>query len=190
MAKGATRTLLLIRHGQYHLDQAHDRHGRLTPLGERQSRRLAQRLASYPVDLLVSSTAPRALETSEWIGQRLPSVTRRRTPLLLEGLPGVLKGMTKEQRGRVPLHRARMDRAFARYFRPTRGRSRIEVLVCHGNIIRYLMRKAIGDRPDKWSRFEIMHCGITVISIEAGGVTRIAGVNDVGHLPRKMQTYF
>jgi serine/threonine-protein phosphatase PGAM5 len=190
MTKGAIRTLLLIRHGQYHLDPMHDRYGRLTPLGERQSKRLAQRLAPYPIDLLVSSTAPRALETIELIGQQLPSVARRRTPLLLEGLPGVLKGMTKEQRGRVPLHRARMDRAFARYFRPTRGQNRIEVLVCHGNIIRYLLRKAIGDRTDKWSRFETLHCGITMVSIEASGFTRIAGVNDVGHLPRKMQTYF
>ncbi|HMI90032.1 MAG TPA: histidine phosphatase family protein [Polyangiales bacterium] len=185
----AVRTLLLIRHGQYHLEQEHDRYGQLTPLGQRQTKRLARRLAQYPIDVLHSSTAPRALETVELIGRHLPEVPRRRTPLLLEGLPGVLKGMTKEQRGRVPLHRARMDRAFARYFRPTRGRDRFEVLICHGNIIRYLLRKALGDSIDKWSRSETTHCGMSIVLIEADGSTRISAVNDVGHLPRKMQTF-
>jgi serine/threonine-protein phosphatase PGAM5 len=184
----ALRTLLLIRHAQYHLDQSHQQHGQLTALGQRQSQRLAQRLAHFPIDVLHSSTAPRALETVALIAGRLSEVPRRSSELLLEALPGRFPGITAGQRAHLPLHRARMERAFARYFRPARGKDRCEVLVCHGNIIRYLLRKAIGDPIHKWSRFEITHCGLSVVVIHQDGTMRIASINDTGHLPRKMQT--
>lgn len=185
----AIRTLLLIRHGQYHLAQEHRRYGQLTALGQRQARRLAARLAQYPIDVLHSSTAPRALETAALIGARLHDVPHRSSQLLLEGLPTVLPGFNAEQRSRVPLHRARMDRAFLRYFRPTRGKDRIEALICHGNIIRYLLRKALGDPAHKWMLSETTHCGVSVVVIRADGTIRLVGVNDVGHLPRAMQTF-
>jgi broad specificity phosphatase PhoE len=185
----AVRTILLIRHGQYHLDQEHPRYGLLTPLGQRQGRLLARRLALCSLDAVHSSTAPRAIETAQQIRQQLRAVPHRATRLLLEGLPTAQPGFTAEQRGRVPAHRARMDRVFIRYFRPTRGRDRVEALICHGNIIRYLLRKALGDSAYKWTRFEASHCGISSVVIVADGTIRIAGVNDVGHLSRKLQTF-
>ena len=185
----ALRILLLIRHGQYHLDREHRRYGQLTGLGQRQARRVGTRLAQYTIDALHCSTAPRALQTAELIASRLSGVPRKPSRLLLEGLPTVLPGFSAEQRGRVPLHRARMDRAFARYFRPARGRDRIEALICHGNIIRYLLRKALDDSAHKWVRSETSHCGISAVVISPDGTIRIGSINDVGHLPRTMQTF-
>ena len=185
----AARTLILVRHGQYHLQDEHARHGRLTPLGERQAKRLAKRLSHYTFNALHTSTAPRALETAAFVAKHHRGVSHTRSPLLLEGVPSVLPGMSPEQRARVPAHRARMEKAFARYFRPTRGKDRTELLIFHGNILRYLLRCALGDVRQKWSRFAVMHCSISIVQIEGDGSTRILALNDVGHLPRSMQTF-
>jgi len=184
-----SRTLILVRHGQYHLARDHERYGQLTPIGKRQAKHLAKRLAHYPIDTLHASTAPRAIETATLIGAQLRGVPQRRSALLLEGIPTALKGLSREARRSAPEHRARMERAFARYFRPTRGKDRIEVVVFHGNILRYLMRRAMGDSAHKWSRLEVMHCGISIVDVRGDGATRILALNDVGHLPFSMQTF-
>lgn len=183
-----TRTLILVRHGQYHLDGEHARYGRLTALGERQSKRLAKRLAGYPIDAVHTSTAPRAIETAAFVLQQLRTLAPKSTPALLEGFPTVFEGISREQRLKVAGHRTRMERAFKRYFRATRGRDRTELLVCHGNIIRFFVRRALGDSPHKWSHAAIMHCGISIVVVSAKGA-RIYALNDVGHLPHAMQTF-
>jgi serine/threonine-protein phosphatase PGAM5 len=182
------RTLILVRHGQYHLDREHERHGRLTALGIRQAKRLARRLVGYSLDALHTSTAPRAIDTAALIRELMPELAEKRTPLLVEGIPTLFKGIPTAHRKQVPRDRARMDRAFARYFRPTRGRARIELLVCHGNIIRYLLRRALNDSPHKWWHSSVMHCGVCIVTVRDDGQTRVLALNDVGHLPRSMQT--
>lgn len=184
----ATRTLMLVRHGQYVTDPTHPRSGALTALGRKQARRLAGRLAEYPVGALHVSTMPRAVETAELVGPALGSLRCRRTRLLLEGIPTALPQLPGLSRALVTEHRQRMDEAFERYFKPARGRDRYEVLVCHGNIIRYLLRKALGDPAHKWWRSETHNCSLSMVSIDADGAMRLLALNDVGHLPRSMQT--
>ena len=147
-----TRTLILVRHGQYHTDRDDDRYGQLTPLGVKQVIRVAKRLAEFPIDLIHVSTMQRALATAKLIGAMLSEVPQRPTRLLWEGIPTAIKGLTREQRERVPVHRARMERAFSKYFRPAGSRDRMELLVCHGNVIRFLMRRALADPPHKVRR--------------------------------------
>jgi serine/threonine-protein phosphatase PGAM5 len=97
-------------------------------------------------------------------------------------------GLTAEHRANMSRTRKRIDRAFARYFRPTRGPNRCEVLVCHGNIARYLLRLAIGDPPSRWWRYWPLHCSLSIVVIPSNGMTRIVSINDVGHLPKRLQT--
>lgn len=97
-------------------------------------------------------------------------------------------GTTREQREKMSSTRKRVDRAFARYFRPTSGSDRTELVVAHGNVIRYWLRIAIGDPPSRWWRFWPMNCGLSIVVILADGPTRIQCINDVGHLPLRMQT--
>ena len=104
-------------------------------------------------------------------------------------MPGAFEGITAAQRKKIPRDRARMERAFKRYFRPTRGRDRIELVVCQGNNIRYLLRRALGDSPRKWWHAAVMHCGINIIVMRDDGVPRLYALNDVGHLPPTMQTF-
>jgi serine/threonine-protein phosphatase PGAM5 len=183
------RTLILIRHGQYHQHPKHSEYGRLTAVGVRQALRLAKRLVEYRINALHTSPMPRALETAALIRKQLPGVPNTCSRLLLEGIPTRIKGLTREQRQRVPAQRARMDTAFARYFRPTLGKDRIELLVCHGNILRYLLRRAIDDPPHKWWRSDVMHCSLSAVVIRPDGTARILAFNDVGHLPRSLQEF-
>jgi serine/threonine-protein phosphatase PGAM5 len=184
----ATRTLILVRHGQFHSDETHRRRGRLTTMGIQQARRTAGRIAQYPVDVIHSSTMPRAVETARLIHARMRRVPLRWSHLLREGIPSPAPGMPREQRAGMPRARRRIERAFAKYFRSTRGRDRCEVIVAHGNIIRYLLRRAIGDAPGRWWRYKPLHCGLSIVLIPSEGPTRIWCINDIGHLPRRMQT--
>jgi broad specificity phosphatase PhoE len=131
---------------------------------------------------------PRAIETARLIRKRLGKVPFRFSHLLREGVPVPVPGSTRAQRDLMPQVRKRMDRAFARYFVPTRGRDRCELIVAHGNIIRYLLRLAIDDPPSRWWRLWPMNCGLSIVIIPDDGPRRIQSINDVGHLPLRMQT--
>jgi serine/threonine-protein phosphatase PGAM5 len=183
-----TRTLILVRHGQYYGDEGHARYGKLTPVGREQARRTAKRLAEYPVDVVHVSTMPRAIETARFVRQRVGKVPVKPSHLLREGIPMWAPGLTAEHRANMSRTRKRIDRAFTRYFRPTHGPDRCEVLVCHGNIARYLLRVAIGDPPSRWWRYWPLHCSLSIVVVPQDAPTRIVSINDVGHLPKKLQT--
>ncbi len=184
----ANRILLLVRHGQFVREDDLPGFGSLTGLGKRQAQRIAKRLAAYPIDRVYASTATRALETADIIGTKIDAPLAR-SRLLLEGVPTQPQGIDRVPRNKLAEDRARMERAFERFFRPTRGRDRRELLVCHGNIIRYLIRLAIGDDPSNWWRSDINHCGMSTVVIFPDGSGRVLGINDTGHLPPTLQTF-
>ncbi|EPB67912.1 phosphoglycerate mutase family protein [Ancylostoma ceylanicum] len=82
----ATRNIILIRHGQYHLDSDTKN---LTPLGREQAALLGKRLAESGMkfDSLVMSTMARATETAEIILEHMPSLKRSSCSLIEEGPP-------------------------------------------------------------------------------------------------------
>lgn len=85
----ATRTLLLIRHGQYVWDP-HDPDKRiLTELGRKQAAITGQRLKElgHSYTTLHYSTMPRATETAQIIMQTLRDVPNRSCDLMREGAP-------------------------------------------------------------------------------------------------------
>jgi serine/threonine-protein phosphatase PGAM5 len=80
------------------------------------------------------------------------------------------------------------DRAYRRYFRRAAGRDRCDVLVCHGNLIRYLVCRALALGKNAWVGLGSAHCGITVIRILPRGEIVLESYNDTGHLPAKWRT--
>ena len=85
----ATRTLLLIRHGQYeHWHKDRERHV-LTELGREQARLSGERLKELnkPYLIIHHSTMPRAIETTEIISRSLPNVPMKSSDMLREGAP-------------------------------------------------------------------------------------------------------
>ena len=81
-----------------------------------------------------------------------------------------------------------LENAFAEFFVPSPDTDRHEILVCHGNVIRYLVTKVMKVDPHSWLQISVGNCSITVIRIKADGSFKLLGVGDVGHLPPNLQT--
>jgi len=167
----ATRTLYLLRHGQYDTDDPADPDvGRaLVPLGIAQARLTAARLRALPVVFtsLHSSTMTRARETAQVIGAEFPDLALRRSRLLTEQL----------------------DAAFTAYFVPALGDEAHDIVVCHGNVIRYFVCKVLKVDTLAWLQMSIANCSLTVVKINPDGSLKLFGFADAGHLPASMQTY-
>jgi len=102
--------LLLVRHGQteenlQHVLQGH-MPGTLTPLGQQQAIDLAARLASQPIDIILSSDLKRATDTAELIRQHLPQPNPPRvhtTTLLRERDWGTATGLVVDATHRIDI---------------------------------------------------------------------------------------
>lgn len=187
-----TRTLILVRHGQYAVEDA----GRLTELGRKQAELtgnwLHQHLEGQRVDALWSSTLPRARETANIIAQSLTParvVNRskvRPAGVLCEGIYSKVKGYDVPA-GEREQDRARADAAFARFFRTSKS-DRLEIIVCHGNLIRYLVCRAIDVPVVRWTRMNSNHCSVTRVLVRDTGAVRVVSYNETAHLPVKIVT--
>jgi serine/threonine-protein phosphatase PGAM5 len=189
-----TRTLVLVRHGMYDLDDpADDDTGKgLTEVGREQARLTARRLAAWParIDALYASAMRRARETAAIVADSL-----RIEPVIVRDLrectpPSDRADVNAElPPGEADACRARLDEAFARYFRRSPGADSTEVLICHGNVIRSLVCRALRIDPERWLAMTIANCSLTVIEVRADGSMRLVSFSDVGHLPVALQTY-
>ena len=85
----ATRTLILIRHGQYEHWQNDSEKRTLTKLGREQAQLTGERLQELGEKFTVMhySSMPRATETAEIISKCLLDVPMRRCDMLQEGAP-------------------------------------------------------------------------------------------------------
>uniref|UniRef100_A0A914USM0 Serine/threonine-protein phosphatase PGAM5, mitochondrial n=1 Tax=Plectus sambesii TaxID=2011161 RepID=A0A914USM0_9BILA len=140
----ATRHLILVRHGQYHMDGDKC----LTKLGREQAQLLGKRLAIWTVewDKLIMSTMTRATETANLALEELPKELKRKSDSMLEeGAPYPPEPPVAHWR---PQHKefltdgARIEAAFRKYVHrasPTQEKDSYELIVCHANVIRYFV---------------------------------------------------
>jgi len=96
--------------------------------------------------------------------------------------------MAKEKPADLAACKAQFDRAFARLFLPAQDRERSDLLVCHGNVIRSMVVRALGVDADAWLAMSVGHASITKIRIQPDGSFKIISVGDVGHLPPNLLT--
>ncbi len=188
------RTLYLVRHGQYdHKDKRDPDVGRaLVPLGVAQARLVADRLRSMPVKMtsLHSSTMTRARQTAKVIGQEFPELKHQESRLLRECTPSTWREdiMIKLDPGEPEECEDRLDRAFNKYFVPSPEGDLHDIIVCHGNVIRYFVTKILGVDTRSWLRMSIGNCSLTVVRVRPDGSMKISFFGDVGHLPHNLQT--
>ncbi|QYO67907.1 histidine phosphatase family protein [Leptolyngbya sp. 7M] len=64
-----------------------------------------------------------------------------------------------------------------------------EIIVCHGNLIRYLACRAMEISPEVWANLDHHNCGISEILIKEDNQTVLISHNDTGHLPYSMRTF-
>ncbi|MNS79085.1 phosphoglycerate mutase [compost metagenome] len=190
----AKRTIVLVRHGQYHPAKENELE-RLTTLGRKQASLVAKRLKENKIDRIVHSTMPRAAETAAIIKQQLGFGRNFETcDQLRECTPGFPKHLRKKHGytdvKKLNTAKAQMEKAFKKYFKTPRKDS-LEVLVCHGNVIRYLVCRALGIDTLKWRELDILQCGISVIEVNSKGSLRmiLRSHNDVGHIPKALRTF-
>ena len=82
------------------------------------------------------------------------------------------------------------ETAFARYFRPPGDTDEHEIIVCHGNIIRYFMLRVLQAPPDLWIHSDIYNCGICEVVLGGERGMYLQSFNDHGHLPAALRMFF
>ncbi|NNG25908.1 MAG: hypothetical protein HKM87_00145 [Ignavibacteriaceae bacterium] len=189
------RTIFLIRHGDYnHQDERDADVGKeLIPLGIAQARLVAARLKSLPIkiNILISSTMTRARETAIIINREFPELELRIDSLIRECTPPTWREdiMAEEMESDLDYCAENLEAAFAEYFIPSPDdRDRNDVLVCHGNVIRYFVTKTLNVNTMAWLQMTIGNCSLTIVRIMPTGSMKLITFNDVGHLPPNLQT--
>ena len=189
-----TRTIYLIRHGNTDTSVKGDEtvvYG-LTPLGIAQARLIAARLRGLPVKFtsLTASPLTRARETGQIIQQELPQLTLQISPLLRECTPRTWR--TEATKGETPASldaaEAQLNQAFATYCVPAKEADQHDILVCHGNVTRYFVMKALGVDPQAWLGLSVANGSLTVIQVKADGTFKVLAVGDIGHVPPNLQS--
>ena len=193
-ARAGSRTLYLVRHGEYdHADPRPETVGKgLVPIGVAQARLLGTRLRALgvPFDAFDASPLTRARQTAEVLRDELPGSTVRIVPDLAECTPPTrrVEAVADETPEALKACRQRLDRFFAERFVPSPDRDRHELIVAHGNVIRYLVTRALGVDTTAWLEMSVHNASLTIIRVEADGRFKVIAVGDSGHLPPSLQT--
>ena len=199
-----TRHILLVRHGQYDETSRDDDKRILTPLGRDQAVATGLRLRSLldsgspksPIKM-VSSGLVRAKETADLIAPCLPEdrlVYADPNPDLNEGRPAqVIPGRPYSNEA-VRIDQKRVERAFRETFRRADprddgARHEYEIVVCHGNVIRYMTLRALQLPPEAWLRLCTFNCSLTYLVVRPTGSVSLRALGDVGHLDPPLVTF-
>lgn len=190
----ATRTIVLVRHGHYAADPAADPKlgPGLTDLGIAQAHLVGARLAGLPdaFDSVLVSPLARAQQTAKVIAGDLDDAALQTVAELEECTPPTRrKEITATMKPEdLVACAAQLDRLFDQRFKPAQGASAQELLVCHGNVIRYLITKSLGVDTEAWLEMSVGHVSMTTIRIEADGSIKLIAAGDVGHVPPNLRT--
>ena len=192
----AYRTLVLVRHGHYVADDAIDEAigPPLSPLGIAQARLAGDALVALPAfDRRYVSPMRRARDTAAAIDADLDGPAFEVVPDLAECTPPTRRTeiTAEESAESLAACRAQLDRVFATYFVPaTPGDADGEtaLFVCHGNVIRYLVTRALGVDTTAWLEMSVRHASVTTIRVEPDGRFKVIAVGDIGHVPPGLRT--
>ncbi len=193
-ASAGVRTLVLVRHGNYDEDDPRDaKLGKgLRPLGVAQARLAGDRLRALPYrfDRITASPLTRARQTAELIVAELAAGELAIDPDLAECTPPTRRAdiMAEEKPEDLAGCTAQLERLAARLLAPSPAGDRRELVVAHGNVIRFLVTRALAVDSTAWLGMSIGHASLTVIRVDAQGAARVVAVGDVGHLPPAFQT--
>ena len=192
----AYRNIYLVRHGQYYMHQGEN--GALTPTGNTQAHAAAAVLAPIPFGRIYHSPILRAHQTADIIAQSLPEAEMYPSELLRECIPSIPPGLEMALRSVDPnlngdttrLCTERLEKAFNLFLVPPDGdEDMFEMLVCHGNVIRYLIARTMNAGADEWVKMIINNCGICRVMIDSSGERYLVSHNETGHLTFELQTH-
>ncbi|KAI9911288.1 hypothetical protein PsorP6_008898 [Peronosclerospora sorghi] len=212
-----TKHFILVRHGHYvnaHIPQVPDSQQVLSQMGRQQAELTGKylgvahnRMPTRHDVFIYHSDMTRAVETATILAADFGEVSLSASSLLREGWPGTpystnygLCGTPIARNNRAmeelaKVDKERMGKAFNEFFTdPTKTQDEnneesYSILVCHANLIRYFLCRALGvDPATTWGHFEINHCSVTRIDVCAHRPIKIIAVNETGHLPQSLIT--
>lgn len=195
------RRLLLVRHGHYdRVDNLGDTVWGISPKGRRQAartgRRLCRMVPTYggKFEGIYVSPWPRAIQTAEIIAHELDLPKVRIKPYLHE-IPALVPADEKgrsmhpnippSSEGERAAAVEQLERIEARFFKASKSDATY-VVVCHGNLIRYLVARTLGLPLESWMRMDIAHASITEVRIFPGNLCTLQSYNDTGHMPPEL----
>jgi serine/threonine-protein phosphatase PGAM5 len=188
------REVILVRHGHYLADPSIDEGvgPGLSTLGFAQARLVGARLqAEYPrLEGLHVSPMQRARDTVAAIAMDAGGKTFEVIDDLAECTPPSRREevMAEEDPESMAACKAQLDRLFETLFADATPSARADLHVCHGNVIRYLVTRALGVDTEAWLEMSVGHASITRIRVEGNGRYKVIAVGDVGHLPAGLRT--
>jgi len=191
-----TRSIYLIRHGDYNQADEQDEFtgNELNALGIAQAKLLAARLKAMSVEFssLTSSTMTRARQTALVINEDFPELKLKQDSLICECTPpswrkDIMAGVDTTY---TELCIAKIEQAFNKNFIPSPDENdRHDLIVCHGNVIRYLVTKVLNINTLSWLQMSITNCSLTIIRIKPDGSMKLDTFSDYGHIPENMRTF-
>lgn len=196
MADKPIRTLVLIRHGEYVHDKDCDEYTgcELDALGREQAALVAARLKAMPVAFssLQCSPMTRARQTADIIALSFPDLKPAHHDDIHECTPSthrqdIMDGMKP---GEAADCDAQLQAAAARLLVPaTAGHDEHDIVVCHGNVIRWMVCRVLGVDQQAWLQMSIANCSVTIIQVKADGALKLISFADSGHIPWERTTY-
>ncbi|XP_073976389.1 serine/threonine-protein phosphatase PGAM5, mitochondrial-like isoform X2 [Rhodnius prolixus] len=184
------RHIILIRHGQYNLSGETDQERCLTELGKSQAILTGKRLKelNLPYTKLVHSTMCRAIETAKLIHAFIPDVPTKDCKLLEEGAPIIPEPPVGHVKSPHHFHQdgPRIEAAFRKFFYRAESKQEYDtydIIVCHANVIRYFVCRALQYPPEGWLRLSLRHASITWLSILPDGRVLMRCYGDAGFMP-------
>ncbi len=190
----SVRVLYLVRHAYHDQDNptGSELGGGLTPLGVKQAELTGKILAQKPVSSIHCSSLNRADETARIIAKEIPGLVIQPTDLLWECIPSMTAKLQIEMPNytsqQVAQDRQRAEIAFRKYCKIAKRGDKHDVIVCHGNLIRYFVTMVLKAEVDSWMRMDICNCGITQILVQPEGDMAVLCHNDWSHLPKDLRT--
>jgi serine/threonine-protein phosphatase PGAM5 len=195
LSQSGSRTIYLIRHGEYNSEDERDPYvgKELVPLGIAQTRLLSSRLKSMGIEFnsLTSSTMTRARQTAMIINEDFPELVLQQSKLIRECTPPTWREDIMADETKTDLNECveNLETAFKEFFIPPPDEgNKHDIIVCHGNVIRYFVTKVLNVDTMAWLQMTIGNSSLTKVNIKPDGSMKLVSFNDLGHIPPNLQT--
>ena len=143
------------------------------------------------------STMTRATETAQIILKHFPNTESNSCDLIREGapcepVPSVTPGMWDPDPHQFFEEGARIEAGFRKHIHradASQEKDSVTVVVCHANVIRYFICRALQLPPEAWLRFSLPNASTTTLRVTPTGKVSVSGLGESGHLPPEMRTF-
>jgi serine/threonine-protein phosphatase PGAM5 len=185
----------LIRHGEYEHDSECDEDVGcgLVALGRQQARIVANRLRAMPLQFtsIQASTMTRARQTGEIVAAAFPGLELALHRDLRECTPSTRRRdlMAEMKPGEAAACEGELEAAWTRIFVPAAEADEYDIVVCHGNVIRWFVTRVLDVDPQAWLQMSIANCSLTLVQVRSDGSKKLISFADSGHIPYSMTTF-